>query len=125
MAAVRTLTLDLRPWTLDFRAFGFWQCVLRLEEPMAQDASAVDAGSRATGTEMTRQQVVTMFERRQKAFEDLDAEGLARDYAEECVVESPMGGVQHGRAAAQTVIRAWFDAFVDLKTRVDSLLIDG
>jgi len=92
---------------------------------MAQDASAVGAGSRATGTEMTRQQIVTMFERRQKAFEDLDAEGLARDYAEACVVESPMGGVQHGPAAAQTVIRAWFDAFVDLKTRVESLLIDG
>jgi steroid delta-isomerase-like uncharacterized protein len=74
---------------------------------------------------MTRAQIEAMFERRLKAFEDLNALALAGDYAEDCVVESPLGGVQHGREAAHTVIRAFFDAFVDLKTRLDCQLIDG
>ena len=92
---------------------------------MAHDPSAVGAGAQVAGTEMTRSQIQAMFERRLKAFEDLDVAVLAGDYAEHCVVESPMGGVQQGRAAAETVIRAWFEAFVDLKTRLDCLLIDG
>ena len=92
---------------------------------MAHDPSAVGADAQPAGTGTTRDQILAMFERRQKAFDDLDAAVLADDYAENCVVESPMGGVHQGRAAAQTVIRAWFDAFVDLKTRVECLLIDG
>jgi steroid delta-isomerase-like uncharacterized protein len=92
---------------------------------MAHDASAIGAGARATGTDMTRAQIEAMFERRLRAFEDLDAAALANDYAENCVVESPMGGVQEGRVAAQTVIRAFFEAFVDLKTRLDCQLVDG
>jgi steroid delta-isomerase-like uncharacterized protein len=92
---------------------------------MAHDASAIGAGARATGTDMTRAQILAMFERRLKAFEDLDVAGLAGDYAEDCVVESPMGGVQQGRAAAHTVIQAFFEAFVDLKTRLECQLVDG
>jgi steroid delta-isomerase-like uncharacterized protein len=96
-----------------------------MEEHMAHDASAIGQGARAAGTKMSRDQIASMFERRQKAFDDLDVAAVAGDYAENCVVESPMAGVQQGRAAAQTVIRAWFDAFVDLKMRAQSLLIDG
>ena len=91
---------------------------------MAHDASALGEGARA-GSEMSRDQIAEMFERRQKAFDDLDVAAVAGDYAEQCVVESPMGGVQQGRAAAQSVIRAWFEAFVDLKMRSQCLLIDG
>src|SRR5438477_5043209 len=91
---------------------------------MAHDASAIGEGTQAAGTELTREQIVAMFERRQKAFEDLDHVALSRDYSTTCVVESPMGGVHHGREAAEAVIHAWFDAFVDLKTRVECLIVD-
>jgi steroid delta-isomerase-like uncharacterized protein len=92
---------------------------------MAHDPSAVGAGAQVASTEMTRTQILAMFERRLKAFEDLDVAVLAGDYAENCVVESPMGGVQQGRAVAQTVIQAFFEAFVDLKTRLECQLVDG
>jgi steroid delta-isomerase-like uncharacterized protein len=92
---------------------------------MAQDASAIGGSAQAASMEKTRAQIVAMFERRQKAYDDLDAAALAADYAQSCVVESPMGGVHQGRTAAQSVLRAWFDAFVDLKIRVDCLLVDG
>jgi steroid delta-isomerase-like uncharacterized protein len=92
---------------------------------MAQDASAIDQGTSSTGKEMTRDQIVALFERRQEAFDNLDAEKLAADYSLDCVIDSPMGGTHRGRAAAQTVLRAWLDAFVDMKMRTDRLLIDG
>jgi predicted ester cyclase len=40
------------------------------------------------------------------------------------VIESPSGGVHHGRTAAEQVLRAVFDA-LDVKMHQDALLIDG
>ena len=92
---------------------------------MAHDASAIGTGARATGTDMTRAQIEAMFEQRQKAYDDLNVTAVTSHYAENCVVESPMGGVQNGRAAAEAVIRAWFEAFLDLKMQNQCLLVDG
>jgi steroid delta-isomerase-like uncharacterized protein len=72
---------------------------------------------------MTREAIVALFNRRNEAYDRRDAAALAADYADDCVVESPSGGVHHGRAAAERVLRSVFDA-LNAKVRQDSLLID-
>lgn len=73
---------------------------------------------------MTREQMLAFFARRQQAFENLDAAMLAADYADDAVIESPIAGVHHGRAAEQA-FRAVFQAFHDMKQTVEALIIDG
>ena len=75
-------------------------------------------------TELTRDEIVAMFARRQEAFDDLDAAALAADYAEDVVIESPMSG-KHGKADAERYLRAFFDAFMDLKATWEPPVIDG
>jgi steroid delta-isomerase-like uncharacterized protein len=74
---------------------------------------------------MTRDEIVAFFERRQELYDDFDAPGLAADYADDVVVESPMAGVHTGRAAAEQALRATFTAFLDLKMTTDAILVDG
>jgi steroid delta-isomerase-like uncharacterized protein len=74
---------------------------------------------------MTRDEIVAFFERRLELFDDFDAAGLAADYADDAVVESPMAGIHTGRPAAEKALRATFSAFLDLKMTTDALLIDG
>jgi len=73
---------------------------------------------------MTRDAIAAIFDRRRKAFDRLDAAALARDYAQDCVVDSPTGGVHHGPAAVEQVLQMVFDA-LDVKMLEESLLIDG
>jgi steroid delta-isomerase-like uncharacterized protein len=92
---------------------------------VTQDASTVIRDSRPTGRQMTREETVAFFARRQAAYDNLDAAALAADYAPDCVVESPMGGTHHGPAAAKQVIEAGFHAFLDLKVRIEGQVIEG
>ena len=73
---------------------------------------------------MTRNAIAAIFERRRMAYDNHDAGALAADYAVDCVIESPSGGVHHGRAAAERVLRSVIDA-LDVKMHQDALLIDG
>ena len=73
---------------------------------------------------MTRNAIAAIFERRRMAYDNHDAGALAADYAVDCVIESPSGGVHHGRAAAEQVLRSVIDA-LDVKMHQDALLIDG
>ncbi|HEY7447382.1 MAG TPA: ester cyclase [Vicinamibacterales bacterium] len=73
----------------------------------------------------TREDLVAFFARRQEAFDNLDASRLAADYADDCVVDSPTGGTHSGRVAAEKVLKAVFDAFLDLKVRSERLIVDG
>lgn len=92
---------------------------------MPREESSTTGGTRTDEGHMTRAEIVAFFERRQIAYDSLDAAALAVDYAEECSVDSPTGGTHTGRAAAQSVLEAVFDAFLDMKTRTERLLIDG
>jgi steroid delta-isomerase-like uncharacterized protein len=74
---------------------------------------------------LTRDELAALFERRQAAFDNMDADALAGDYADDCVVESPAAGTLRGAAAVDRARRAWFEAFPDLKYRSDRLIIDG
>jgi|SRR5688572_19421003 len=74
---------------------------------------------------MTRDEILAFLEHRQECFDDFDAAGLALDYADDAVIESPMAGVHTGRAAAEKTLRATFEAFLDIKWTTDAVLIDG
>ena len=92
---------------------------------MSREQSNITAGTQPPQRQMTRADVMAFFDRRQIAFDNLDAATLAADYAEDCIVDSPTGGTHTGRTAVQKVQQAVFDAFLDMKTRTDSLVIDG
>jgi predicted ester cyclase len=73
---------------------------------------------------LTREETVAFFKRRQEAYEDLDAETLAADYADDAVIESPSTGVHAGRDAEKALNKI-FDAFLDLTMTFDDVVIDG
>jgi steroid delta-isomerase-like uncharacterized protein len=73
---------------------------------------------------MTRDAISALFERRRVDFEAHDAAALAADYTDDCVIESPTGGVHHGRVAAERVLRTVFDA-LDIKIHQEQIIIDG
>ena len=75
-------------------------------------------------TELSRDEILALFARRQEAYDDLDAAALAADYAEDVVIESPMSG-RHGKADAERNLRALFDAFLDLKATFEPPVVDG
>jgi steroid delta-isomerase-like uncharacterized protein len=72
-----------------------------------------------------REAIQDLFDRRQEAFDNLDAAMLAADYTDNCTVESPYAGSHVGRVAAEQVFRGWFEAFLDLKMRSKELIVDG
>jgi steroid delta-isomerase-like uncharacterized protein len=74
---------------------------------------------------MTRDQIVDLFDRRMKALNEHDVETLADMYAEDAVVESPLGGTHQGRAAIASVFGAFFGALSDATIAQDDLIIDG
>ena len=90
--------------------------------PQHSDSPTETGTSKAN---MTRAEIAALFERRQAAYDDLNAAALAEDYADDCVVDSPTGGTHSGKPAVQKVLQAVFNAFLDLKVHTDGLVIDG
>jgi steroid delta-isomerase-like uncharacterized protein len=75
---------------------------------------------------MTREEMVTLFDRRRAAYARLDAEALAADHAENAVLDSPAGGgTVNGREAVARIYRAWFEGFPDVTVDWSDLVIDG
>jgi steroid delta-isomerase-like uncharacterized protein len=79
----------------------------------------------AVDSALTREEVTALFDRRQAAFDNMDADALAGDYADDCLVDSPASGTLRGAVAVDRARRAFFEAFPDLKVRTDHLVIDG
>jgi len=92
---------------------------------MKREQMAAIATSQQARSDMTREEIVAFFERRQELYGDFNAAALAADYADEAVIESPSAGVHTGRAAAEQVLRGVFEAFLDMKVKTESLVIDG
>lgn len=92
---------------------------------MDREPASVATGTKQSERQMTRDEIVAFFDRRQAAWDNLDAAALAADYAPDCIIESPMAGIHYGPAAAQAALQAGFNAFLDVKIRTDSLVIDG
>ena len=74
---------------------------------------------------LTRDEMLALFDRRQDAFDNMDADALSADYADDCVVDSPAAGTLRGAAAVDRARRAWFEAFPDLKYRTERVVVDG
>jgi steroid delta-isomerase-like uncharacterized protein len=74
---------------------------------------------------LTREEMTALFARRQEAFDNMDADALSRDYADDCIVDSPAAGTLRGAAAVDRARRTWFEAFPDLKYRTERVVIDG
>jgi predicted ester cyclase len=92
---------------------------------MRPDISTITSDNRAAGRQMTRDEIIAFFERRQAAYDNLDAAGLAGDYALDCTVDSPTGGTHQGPASVELVLQAVFSAFLNLRVRVEDQLIAG
>jgi steroid delta-isomerase-like uncharacterized protein len=71
---------------------------------------------------MTRDEIAHLFDRRLDSLRRRDVEALVRDYAEDAVVESPVGSVR-GRAGIDTLHRGWFSSFPDLSFEQSDLII--
>jgi steroid delta-isomerase-like uncharacterized protein len=74
---------------------------------------------------MTRDEITTMFARREQAFNDRDSVSLAADYTHDAVIDSPTVGVHQGPDAARQAYDAIFRAFADNMRRTETLVIDG
>jgi steroid delta-isomerase-like uncharacterized protein len=83
------------------------------------------AGAGEAQSTMTRQEMEDFVKRLFEAYEDLDAAALAADYAQSAVIESPTAGVHIGPEAAERAFRVIFNAFLDLTTTVDNVIVDG
>jgi hypothetical protein len=59
---------------------------------MPREQSSISATTQPSHGYMTHAEVVAFFDRRQIAFDNLDAATLAADYADDCIVDSPTGG---------------------------------
>jgi steroid delta-isomerase-like uncharacterized protein len=74
---------------------------------------------------VTRDQIEAMFARRYEALSRLDADALADDCSEDCIVESPLaGGAAVGRAAMTKVYAAFFRAFSNLTFHREAQVIN-
>lgn len=91
---------------------------------MEREPSSMVAGSSERRSGMTRDEIVAFFDHRQELYDNLDAAGLAADYADDAVIESPSAGVHRGRKAAEQAFRAIFNAFLDITTKTEALVID-
>ena len=75
---------------------------------------------------MTRDETRALLQGRVEAWGRLDAAALAADYADDAVVDSPLGGGRtQGRAAIEQVFETYFTAFPDIEMHPEETLIDG
>ena len=59
------------------------------------------------------------------AYRSFDPAALAANYTEDCIVDSPIGGLVEGRAGVEEIARITFAAFPDFRPEVDEVLTIG
>jgi steroid delta-isomerase-like uncharacterized protein len=74
---------------------------------------------------MTREQVVELFTRRDRAIARRDLPSLLGLYADDAELESPLAGSVSGRDAVARVYDAFFAAFPDATFQMEEPLVDG
>jgi serine phosphatase RsbU (regulator of sigma subunit) len=73
----------------------------------------------------TAEDVRALFTRIADAYERLDPVALAANYADDCIVESPIGGRVEGPSGVEQIARITFDAFPDFGVERDEFLTIG
>jgi steroid delta-isomerase-like uncharacterized protein len=79
--------------------------------------------SQGTVSPMIADEIKAVFARMKDGYARHDAAAIAADYAQNCVVDSPIAGVHEGPQAVEHVLEAIFSAFPDLHVHWDELLI--
>jgi steroid delta-isomerase-like uncharacterized protein len=74
---------------------------------------------------MTREDIVSLFGRRQQAIDRRDPAALAAMHTDDCVLESAMAGTVVGRPGLEQFYEHLFASFPDFKYEPEGLLIDG
>jgi steroid delta-isomerase-like uncharacterized protein len=74
---------------------------------------------------MTREQVVSLVQTMQRAWNTRDAALLAAQHAEDSIVHSPIFGTVRGRAEIERSFEDFFRAFADSVFEQQELIIDG
>ncbi len=74
---------------------------------------------------MTPEEIRVVFARHQDGYARHDAAALASNYAENCVVDSPIAGRHVGRVAVERTFRTLFSAFPDLRHHTEEFLVFG
>ena len=74
---------------------------------------------------MTRDDILSLFDRRRDACRRRDSAALAADHTEDCTLNSPMAGTLTGRDAIRSVYQTWFTGFPDIALDDEELIIDG
>jgi len=74
---------------------------------------------------MTREQIVSVTQAMQRAWNARDPVALAAVHAEDGVVHSPMFGEVHGRAEIERTYGEMFRGFADWSFEGQELIIDG
>jgi steroid delta-isomerase-like uncharacterized protein len=73
----------------------------------------------------TGEEIRALFTRIGDAYQRLDPIALAANYTDDCVLDSPIGGLVEGRAGVERIARITFDAFPDFHAAVDEILTIG
>jgi steroid delta-isomerase-like uncharacterized protein len=92
---------------------------------MSNERPGSSSAASAVDPQMPHAEIVTLIERRDRAYNDHDVDALMADYADECVVDSPSAGTHRGPRAVGDVFQELFDAFPDMRLRTERLVIDG
>ncbi len=74
---------------------------------------------------MTRERILSIFERRRDAWNRHDAESLTADYTEDAVLMSPYVGRVIGHAEIAEVYRSFFGGFLDLRYQDETLVVEN
>jgi predicted ester cyclase len=70
-------------------------------------------------------EIAAVFARLEAAYTNRDPAAIAANYAEDCVVDSPVAGLHTGPLAVERTLRAIFSSFPDLSLVPEELLISG
>jgi len=74
---------------------------------------------------MTRERILSIFERRRDAWNRHDAGGLTADYTEDAVLMSPYVGRVIGHGEIQRVYESLFGGFQDLEYGDETLVVEN
>jgi steroid delta-isomerase-like uncharacterized protein len=70
-------------------------------------------------------EIAAVFARLEAAYTNRDVAAIAANYADDCVVDSPVAGLHTGPHAVERTLRAIFSSFPDLSLVPEELLISG
>lgn len=87
------------------------------------DASALAPG--AATEALSREDIIAILMRRQRAWVDHDSRALGDQHAPDAVMDSHLAGRVEGASHIGDVYRSWFTAFPDSQMSSDDVVVDG